>query len=125
MRNTLRASALITGACGLLLAAAGPSFAQTQRAPTGGFGSGGWGGGLKSIDSDTIADFRIFFHCSSPSRTCINGPVNSGNLWGSQNLWWKSGAADDSGSPTNTNGNTNGHIETHGPQGPKDIQTVR
>ncbi|MCQ4081754.1 hypothetical protein NGB36_14345 [Streptomyces sp. RB6PN25] len=124
MRKTLRASALITGACGLLLAAAGPSFAQTQRAPTGGFGSGGWDG-LKSIDSDTIADFRIFFHCSSSSRTCINGPVDSGNLWGSQNLWWKSGAAVDSGSPTNTNGNTNGHIETHGPQGPKDIQTVR
>lgn len=106
MKNMARVNFVIAGACGLLLAAGGMSPAQAWGGP--------WGGGGDSVwDSDTIAQIRTGLHCSRRARVCVNGPLNSGNLQNSQNVYLR-GNNNDSGSPTNINGNTNSHDETHG-----------
>ncbi|MCL7490189.1 MULTISPECIES: hypothetical protein [Streptomyces] len=100
-----RVNFVIAGACGLLLAAGGMSPAQAWGGP--------WGGGDSVWDSDTYASFHAGLHCPRRARVCVNGPLNSGNLQNSQNVYMR-GNNNDSGSPTNINGNTNSHDETHG-----------
>ncbi|MGW7578841.1 hypothetical protein [Streptomyces sp. NPDC054765] len=101
MKNIARINVVVAGACGLLLAVGGGSPAQA------------WGGGDGVWDSDTFASFHSGLHCPRGARVCVNGPLNSGNLVNSQNLYM-SGNSNDSGSPVNVNGNTNSHNETHG-----------
>ncbi|MGW1376029.1 hypothetical protein ACWD6P_17370 [Streptomyces sp. NPDC002446] len=94
-----RVKFVIAGACGLLLAVGGASPAQAWDGFDGYGGDGVW-------NSDTIADFRAIIRCGPRAKLCVNGPVNSGNVKNAQNVYVK-GNPNDSGSPTNTNGNTN------------------
>ncbi|MGY4970007.1 hypothetical protein ACWGCC_12390 [Streptomyces nigrescens] len=101
MKNMARVNVVIAGACGLLLAVGGASPAQAWD------GGGLFGGGGDGVwNSDTIANFHAGFNCSHRARICINGPLNSGNVRNSQNVYL-SGSNSNSGSPTNVNGNTN------------------
>ncbi|MFG2209855.1 hypothetical protein [Streptomyces sp. NPDC048638] len=59
-----------------------------------------WGG---SGNGDTWIEMNSILVCKHRARICINGPLNSGNLRNSQNVYM-SGTVSNSGSPTNTNG---------------------
>ncbi|MFE3886779.1 hypothetical protein ACFXPQ_28435 [Streptomyces lydicus] len=92
-----RVNFVMAGACGLLLAAGG-------AAPTLAWAEASGGDGVSN--SNTIARFDARTHCGHRTRFCVNGPVLSGNPGRSQNVY-VAGSNSNSGSPKNTQGNTN------------------
>ncbi|MEV5511123.1 hypothetical protein [Streptomyces orinoci] len=84
----------VAGLLGLLLAGAGASPAMA------------WGSGPFDADGDTYIRFQAGFSCEGETRTCVNGPVNSGNSSNSQNVRL-SGSSSNSGSPANNSGSVN------------------
>ncbi|MGW7575922.1 hypothetical protein [Streptomyces sp. NPDC054765] len=99
-----RINFVIAGACGLLLTAGG--VAPTQA----------WAGssdGDRITNSDTVSRVHASLRCGQRARFCVNGPLRSGNVRG-QDVRIGDNASN-SGSPTNTNGNTNSKDETSGP----------
>ncbi|GAA2715731.1 hypothetical protein GCM10010315_25450 [Streptomyces luteosporeus] len=88
-----------TGVLGLLLAGAGVGAGASPAAARG-------GGGPFGADGDTRIIFRAGFTCEGRARTCVNGPVNSGNSSNTQNVRLN-GNPSSSGSPTNNAGSVN------------------
>ncbi|MEU9110381.1 hypothetical protein AB0D04_00970 [Streptomyces sp. NPDC048483] len=96
MKKSARTNHWIAGACGVLLALGGATPAMAWS------GYEDWGG---SANGDTWIEMNSNLVCRHRARVCINGPVNSGNLRNSENIYI-GGTASNSGSPTNTNGTT-------------------
>ncbi|ARF57250.1 hypothetical protein B1H19_26530 [Streptomyces gilvosporeus] len=94
MMNSARVKSLIAGACGVLLAMGGASPALASD------GFDVWGG---SGNGDTWVEMDSILVCKHRAKICVNGPLNSGNLKNSQNVYL-SGNQSNSGSPTNING---------------------
>ncbi|MEU5430519.1 hypothetical protein AB0H73_33645 [Streptomyces olivoreticuli] len=94
MKRTSRIKMAVTGLSGLLLVGGGASPAMA------------WGDGPFGADGDTHIRFYAGFVCEGRARTCINGPVNSGNTKDSQNVRLN-GNPSNSGSPTNNSGSVN------------------
>ncbi len=105
MKKTARITAWLAGACGLLLAACGTASAQAPLDLLGG-GDGVYG-------NDTNVNFEVELVCSQRAATCVNGPVNSGNVSHAENVQI-GGNANHSGSPDNINGTHNAGNESHG-----------
>ncbi len=98
MKKISRLTTVVTGACGLLLAAgvASPA-AQASNGPT-----------SDSIqDSNTSFSFGYNFACSNSATACVNGSSNSGNLINSQNLRPLETTSTGTVTITQSNGNTN------------------
>lgn len=105
MKNMARINVVITGACGLLLAAGAVAPAQAWA---------GSSGGDRITNSDTVQRVNASFRCGPRARFCVNGPLRSGNPRGGD-VRISGGSINNSGSPTNTIGNTNSKDETTGP----------
>ncbi|MEU3355826.1 hypothetical protein [Streptomyces sp. NPDC037389] len=96
MKSISRTRMAIAGLFGLLLAGGGASPAMA------------WGGdGPFDASGDTFVRFHAGFSCEGrAARSCVNGPVNSGNSSNSQNVRI-SGNPSDSGSPVDNSGSVN------------------
>ncbi|MEV4433541.1 hypothetical protein [Streptomyces sp. NPDC049555] len=94
MKTTSGMKTVGTGVLGLLLAGVGASPAAAG------------GVGPFDADGDTYIRFHAGFTCEGRARTCVNGPVNSGNSSNAQNVRI-TGNPSSSGSPTNNAGSVN------------------
>ncbi|MGW1194674.1 hypothetical protein ACWD4B_02255 [Streptomyces sp. NPDC002536] len=95
MKRTSRTKMAAAGLLGLLLAGGTASPAMA------------WGHGRYGDEGNTFVRISAGFSCEGrAARTCVNGPVNSGNTNNAQNVRL-TGTPTSSGSPTSSNGSVN------------------
>ncbi|MFC5722852.1 hypothetical protein ACFP1Z_22035 [Streptomyces gamaensis] len=94
MKRACRTKTAVAGLFGLLVVGGGAPPAMA------------WGDGPFRADGDTHISFQAGFRCEGAARTCVNGPVNSGNSNNAQNVKL-TGNPSNSGSPTNNSGSVN------------------